>query len=1021
MNKSLDTDYQQFIYLSAYSRWLWDKNRRESWDETVTRYFDFMEKHLKKQCDYTLTPKLRARLEKHVLTLDGMPSMRALSSAGKALERDNIAAYNCAYLPIDNPKAFDELMYILLCSTGVGFSIEESYINKMPFVPDKLYPTDTIIKVHDSKLGWAKAYRELIAMLYAGHIPGWDTSKVRAAGTPLKIFGGRASGPEPLIELFEFTIKVFQRAVGRRLSTIDCHDMACMVGSVVVSGGVKRAACISFSDLSDDSMRSAKSGQWWLENPQRALSNNSAVYKNRPDIGTFMKEWKSLYDSKSGERGFFNVKGAMDHIKKNGRREPREDMRLNPCITGDTKIAVADGRNGITIKQLVDNNEDNIPVYCSDNNGNLVIRNMVHPRITGYNVPIYKVNLDNGKSLRVTGNHKFKLRDGSYQEARSLKSGDSLNVLNKYIPDGRSESRGDQYISLGYCGTTYFEHRMIQKNNCGKIPDGYHVNHLDHNKLNNNIDNLECLSEFDHLSKHGTLENNGRWLGISDDKMFEHGILLCKKFERRFSNKEWLHYAKEHKLPQHITNNRQKTLGTPFEFSKKCAQLCGIKDDLVDVDTRISRLYIKLVNSGFDVFIDNKEIYINKVCEICSKPFIRNIHSREISVCSHVCGYKMRDPVSIKTQYENQKSTLENIKVDRRNQQAQVYSDLKFKLNRNPEKNEWITGCKENNYKFRLGPISPFRNYNSVKEYASEYNHKVISVEKDGFEDVYNGTVDEFHNFFIGEFSEKTPKGRPKYCYINNLQCGEILLRPKQFCNLVEVVARYDDTLETLSAKVENATILGTFQSTLTNFKYISRDWKKNCEEERLLGVSITGICDSPLLAPNKLNMTEDEEKKLKNILSELKNVTIETNKELAMQLGINHSTATTTIKPSGCTTLDTKVRTSEGVKSLSEIFYINDVKPSEMFPDNWIKPKKDIFVYDENNDKQKITQLYVNDITTDVYEIEDENGKTFKFTGNHKLKTVKNVYKRIDELTVEDEILSFTKEKAKNSENKNN
>jgi len=430
LNKSLDTDYQQFIYLSAYSRWLWDKNRRESWDETVTRYFDFMEKHLKKQCDYTLTPKLRARLEKHVLTLDGMPSMRALSSAGKALERDNIAAYNCAYLPIDNPKAFDELMYILLCSTGVGFSIEESYINKMSFVPDKLYPTDTIIKVHDSKLGWAKAYRELIAMLYAGHIPGWDTSKVRAAGTPLKIFGGRASGPEPLIELFEFTIKVFQRAVGRRLSTIDCHDMACMVGSVVVSGGVKRAACISFSDLSDDSMRSAKSGQWWLENPQRALSNNSAVYKNRPDIGTFMKEWKSLYDSKSGERGFFNVKGAMDHIKKNGRREPREDMRLNPCVTGDTKISTDDGIK--TVKEIVDNDFcGNILSYNIKSSIN-EMKPIINKMLTRKNTNIIRLNIVDSigrkRSLKLTPDHKIYTTNRGYIKASDIIKTDNIVV-----------------------------------------------------------------------------------------------------------------------------------------------------------------------------------------------------------------------------------------------------------------------------------------------------------------------------------------------------------------------------------------------------------------------------------------------------------------------------------------------------------------------------------------------------------------------------------------------------------------
>ena len=331
MNNYLPTDYQNFIALSRYARWKENEQRRETWSETVERYFDYMEKHLGQKHNYALSDELRAELEEAVLNQDIMPSMSALMTAGPALDRCHVGGYNCSYVPVDSPRAFDETMYILMCGTGVGFSVERHHTEKLPIVNETMHDTDTVIKVGDSRPGWAKSLRELISLLYAGQIPKWDVSEVRPAGARLKTFGGRASGPAPLEELFQFTVDMFKKASGRRLYPIECHDLMCKIGEVVVVGGVRRSALISLSNLNDDQMRHAKSGQWWENEGQRALANNSVAYKEKPEMGTFMREWVSLYESKSGERGIFNRQAAQKQAAKNGRRDIEHDFGCNPC------------------------------------------------------------------------------------------------------------------------------------------------------------------------------------------------------------------------------------------------------------------------------------------------------------------------------------------------------------------------------------------------------------------------------------------------------------------------------------------------------------------------------------------------------------------------------------------------------------------------------------------------------------------------------------------------------------------
>jgi ribonucleoside-diphosphate reductase alpha chain len=331
MNQYIENPYENFIAISRYARWIPTENRRETWGETVDRYFEFMLANLSDKHNYLPDSGLVEEMRKSIFERSVMPSMRSVMTAGPALERDNVAGYNCSFLPADSLRSFDEAMYILMCGTGVGYSVESVYVDKMPVVNEHFEKSDTVIVVGDSKAGWAKALRELLALLWQGQIPSWDVSQVRPSGARLKTFGGRASGPAPLINLFEFCVDIIQGAAGRKLKPIEAHDIMCKIGEVVVVGGVRRSAMISLSDLNDHDMARAKSGAWWEKNSQRALANNSVSYTSKPSMSDFITEWKNLYDSQSGERGIYNVAAAQAQAAKNGRRDPNIRYGTNPC------------------------------------------------------------------------------------------------------------------------------------------------------------------------------------------------------------------------------------------------------------------------------------------------------------------------------------------------------------------------------------------------------------------------------------------------------------------------------------------------------------------------------------------------------------------------------------------------------------------------------------------------------------------------------------------------------------------
>ena len=618
----LPTDYQTYIAKSRYARYLPSEKRRETWTETVDRYVNyFYEKHP------DTFPKDEIR--KSIIDLEVMPSMRSVMTAGKALDRDNAAGYNCAYLAIDDQRAFDECMYLLMCGTGVGFSVERQFISKLPIVSEEFYDTDSVIKVRDSKIGWATALKELTSMLYQGAIPKWDLSLVRAAGEPLKIFGGRSSGPQPLDDLFKFFVLTIKNARGRKLNSIECNDLMCKIGETVVVGGVRRSACICLTNLSDDRMRVAKSGQWWTSSPQRALANISVAYTEKPEVGQFMEEWLSLYNSKSGERGIFNRVAAVRKIKSIGRRNPepiREAGGINPCVTGD---------------MIVD-----IRLYGS-----------ICKKTVKEVVELYKENKD-------------------------------IQILSRDITN---------YL------TDYFD--------------------------------ISCA-----------------------------------------------------------------------ELTRKSAKIVKISDNKGN--------FIRVTEDHL-IFTWNK-------------------------------GYIKAKDIE--------------------------YLDTLFTLSGNTVFN---------------------------------------TIEEDGYEDVYDFTVPETSNFFINGI------------LVHN--CGEIVLRNCQFCNLSEVIIRSEDTLEDILNKVRIATIIGTHQATLTNFRYLRSIWKKNTEEERLLGVSLTGIMDHEVFSG------KNGDTMLEEWLTEMKEVAIETNKVLAEKLGINQSVAITTTKPSG--TISQLCDTSSGIHPRYSEYYIRTVRSDNTDP----------------------------------------------------------------------------------------
>ncbi|KKW22609.1 MAG: hypothetical protein A2W52_02410 [Candidatus Taylorbacteria bacterium RIFCSPHIGHO2_02_49_25] len=955
----------EFIYYRSYSRWMPEKGRRETWIETVNRFMGFMREMLGGKLDENTYTELREGILKH----EAMPSMRLLQFAGTPAKTTNVCAYNCSYIAPERFQDLAEIMYISMCGGGAGWSVESQNVGKFPQIAMQTGKKFPSYRVLDSKEGWCDALSFALSTYASGADVDFDFSAIRPAGTRLKTMGGRASGPGPLQKLLSFARERILKRQGKRLTNLDVHDIICMIGDCVVAGGVRRSAMISLSDLDDETLRDAKKGAFYVTEPQRMLANNSAVYREKPTSAEFMREWLALMESGSGERGIFN-RGILTKILPKRRLAALREERgyfdesgetligpigTNPCVTGDTLVYVADGRGHVPIQQLAGEGKD-IPVFCLDGRGRIVVRYMRHPRVTGYRQPIYALTLDDGSVVRTTANHKFRLRNGAYREVRDLKHGDSLFIITKYeasikdiFPTANSNSQNYWWVNRGGLVGNDAEHRLIASFHYNTtIPKSYVVHHKDRNAENNAPGNLKILSKVDHDALHTDFmagdknpmrraayewsdekwaeyklkhsnnnkgERNKNFSGVTDNELQHHAMKLTRLTGGRFSNRNWIEYAKANNLPQSFCKWRRDHLGGVLGLAKWAALELSFEN--IDADPRIAASYKKYTALGYDCEITNNQFFIMKCCEVCSKIFRTTISTRECGICSISCGLakKWTDTDFRKKTLLKIKATHDSYRGEMREKQAEVYSDLVFNLGRAPLKEEWKRACRQRGISFEISrSSSPFLSYADLKEAASRVNHKVVSVSLVGYEDVYNGTVDEFHNFFVGGFAGVTRNGKRKFVYLNNPQCGEIILQSKQFCNLTEIVARPEDTKESLRRKVRLATILGTFQSTLTYFPYLSAEWKEHCERERLLGVSITGQWDSPRVrTPEVLNALREE--------------AITVNTEFAAKFGINPSTAITCVKPSG--TLSQMVDSSSGMHPRHAPYYIRRIRIS--------------------------------------------------------------------------------------------
>lgn len=765
------TPLQQFQFYDKYSRWNLARGQRESWPETVRRAVNF----LRELSDNKLDDKIYTEIFDAIYQMDVMPSMRLLAMAGAAGRRDNTVLYNCAFAGIDSLEIFRDAINIMMSGCGFGFSVESKYIEQLPEVPAELKSTDRIIAVADSAPGWANAFYSLLESLYAGDlVTEIDYSQVRPSGEVLKVKGGRASGPAPLKDLMEYTLEVFQGAVGRKLNSVEVYDIITKMASCIISGGVRRVATICLFDFDDQAMRSAKddegilgNGTWEKpERPHRWAANNSAVIKgrlNREDISELMD---TMHATMRGEPGIFSEWAAVNTMPE-VRKDWQGGWGTNPCFTGDTKVAVADGRGTVTFKELAEEGLD-VPVLALDEKGSVVVRKMRNPRKTGSLMPVYRVTLDNGQSFRATGNHKMYSATGEEVAVEDLQPGDSLFAITRK-QEGYVSSKGNaaEYLFIHNNGKRVAEHRLISSyfNKHPKYTRGSQVHHY--------------------------------------ETVYEEGVLK-----------------------------------------------------------------------------------IIKCCEGCNQEFTTALTTREVSFCSNKCFTNSDLNKSYKhKRAEALRSSLAKRSEQLKQAQLRIYSDLKYSLNREPKKAEWASACKAYGVGAEIArDSSPFRYWADLKTASLSYNHRVVSIELAGFEDVYNGTVDDYHNFFVGGFSEVD--GSEGFLLTRN--CGEIVLRHKQFCNLSAAIARHDDTYASLKRKVILASIIGTIQSSATYFPYLSQGWQENAEAERLLGVDITGQYDTEYGVLSSYN------------LGRLKRQAEATNKTYAALLGINESHAVTCCKPSG-------------------------------------------------------------------------------------------------------------------------
>lgn len=990
-----------------YAKYSYENKRRETFKEIIDR---------NKQMNIKKFPFLKEEIEKNYVNVyekKNLPSMRSLQFGGKPIEITPSRIYNCSYLPIDDYRAFSEVMFLLLGGVGVGYSVQAHHVEMLPNIhkpSNDKRPRRFLIS--DSIEGWADAIKVLMKSYFFGGSPiNFDYSDIRPKGALLVTSGGKAPGPDPLKYCIEkIRTLLDSKADGEKLKSVEVHDIVCHIADAVLAGGIRRAALIALFSKEDEEMLLAKGNfevlswdyatvdagvdthgeprkakvehvlngekyfdlrlvykdpsygiietvcywtsekdietflkpesklPWYCFQPQRGRANNSVILeRDKITEVEFKNLWKSVENSKAGEPGFYFTNN--------------KDWGTNPCFTGDTKVALANGKNTtITLKEMSDTELD-YDVYTLDNDGNVVIRKMRNVHLTRKDAKILKITLDNGQEIRCTEDHKFRLYDGTWIEAKDLENNTRLWSMNKYKAGLFSKKNSTDYWWINSKGRNKIEHRAIYENIHGPITKGNVIHHIDINSLNNSIENLIEMTPEDHNELHASLmkgennpinkirnnpkkwnswrnkivdnatgENNPMHSGISNEELKKMIYDLTEEYGRMLFFDDL--YERFPDVPKSFSKYRKEELVSYSNLFKESAKFYGF--NVWEDDTRTVKRFIKFIDMGYDCELVSGEIIFTKKCEITGEIF-KTTNRAQCVKDEHTMSY------ATKKWYEDDTNRLkftENLRESHlrrkekiKNRQAKLYNDLKMSLNRDPFKKEWAQHCLENSVSAEISrESSPFRTYNDLKEYASLQNHRVISVEFSGYEDVYDGTVDEFHNFFIGGLETQTKAGKEKLSFVNVSNCCEIALKPNSFCNLCEVNMLGVSSQEDLNSRVKSAAFIGTLQASYTDFHYLRSIWQKTAEKDALLGIGLTGIasCDY-----KNLDFTEAAK------------IAVEENKRVAELIGINPAARVTTIKPSG--TSSTVLGTSSGIHAWHNDYYLRRIR---------VKKNESIYTY---------------------------------------------------------------------------
>lgn len=867
-----------FTYKRTYSR-LKDDGQTEEWWETVQRCVEGAQ-----AIDAGYTEDETMRIYDYVFNLKCSFAGRFLWQAGtpQVMKFNGVSLVNCWTVELSTIEDFEFLMTHLMLGGGVGFSVERAVIHDLPRVKPGVVithnkATDADIIVPDSREGWVRLlHSTLKSFFYTGRSFTYSTILIREQGAPLKTFGGTASGPGALVEGITDICKVLKAREGKKVRSIDVLDVANLIGRLVVAGSARRSAELAMGDPDDYLFLRAKRWDKYTVPAWRAQSNNSVLADSYEEV---IDEVWNGYAGGGEAYGLLNRRLARETGRLGDGVPDPEVIGFNPCLTADTKVYVADGRGDVTIGELAAAGVD-VPVFCLDNAGKMTVRTMRHPRKTGENVPVVKVTLDDGSSVRVTSNHKLRRSDGSYVEAGNLRAGDSIAVATKFkasiheIFEG-SNARSQDYLWIKVGPYTKAEHRFIAEFHYNTtVPRDHVVHHKDRNALNNSPDNLDIVSKAEHREIHrqhmlgdsnpmrraktewseekweeykekhrqnGTGANNPRYSGYTDDDLRAVALDLTRSLGRRFSGREWRAHVKQLGAPINFSKWRRDHLGGIRGLALWAALKCGLEH--CDLDPRTQRMIMALSADGYDCVVVGGDVMVRKLCEHCGGELIVHHSRREVSYCGPECRLKLRrarkrhngHQKAIAAARETYRKKAEIV----RQKQADAFLDLKSQLGRTPTKKEWIRSCKERGISFEISRISsPFRKYEDLKAYAFDRNHRVVRVEDDGLTDVYNGTVDEFHNFWIGAFEAKTKSGKDKFHYINNLQCGEIGLESREPCNLGEIF------LPRISSDVELADIsrlLYKTQKAITSLEFPYKETIDVVRRNRRLGVGVTG------------------------------------------------------------------------------------------------------------------------------------------------------------------------------------